>query len=73
MTIKTTAATANDELVSLKHQVSDLVPVVKANHVQGNPKGTTQQNGQKMEINHSTEMAKKWKSNKQENLNILGD
>ena len=45
MTIKVKAATANDELVSLKQQVSDLVAVVKDNQVQGNPKGaTTQQN-----------------------------
>ena len=33
MTIKAKAATANYELVSLKQQVSDLVAVVKANHV----------------------------------------
>ena len=33
MTIKTEAATANDELVSLKQQVSDLVAVVKVYHV----------------------------------------
>ena len=32
MTIKAKAATANDKLVSLK-QVSDLVAIVKANHV----------------------------------------
>ena len=50
MIIKAKAATANDELVSLKQQVSDLVAVVKAKHVLGNPKGTTQQNGPKMEI-----------------------
>ena len=31
--IKAKAATTNDELVSLKQQVSDLVAVVKANHV----------------------------------------
>ena len=55
MTIKAKSATANDELVSLKQQVSDLVAVVKANHVQGNPKGTTQQNGQKMEIKQTDE------------------
>ena len=48
MTIKSKAATANDELVNLK-QVSDLVAVVKANHVLGNPKQTTQQNSSKME------------------------
>ena len=45
MTIKAKAATANDELVSLKQQVSDLIAVVQANHVWGNPKGTTRQNG----------------------------
>ena len=45
MIIKAKAAIANDELVNLKQQVSDLVAVVKANHVQGNPKGTIQQNG----------------------------
>ena len=33
MTIKAKVATTNDELVSLKQQVSDLVAVVKANHV----------------------------------------
>ena len=33
MTIKAKAATANDELASLKQQVSHLVAVVKANHV----------------------------------------
>ena len=33
LTIKAKAATANDKLVSLKQQVSDLVAVVKANHV----------------------------------------
>ena len=33
MTTKATAATANDELVGLKQQVSDLVAVVKANHL----------------------------------------
>ena len=49
MTTKAKAATANDKLVSLKHQVSDLVAVVMANHVQGNSKRTTQQNGQKNE------------------------
>ena len=44
-TIKVKAATANDELLSLKQQVSDLVAVVKANQVQEKPKGaTTQQN-----------------------------
>ena len=47
MAIQAKAATANDELVSLKQQVSNLVAVVKANHVQGNSKGTTQQNGPK--------------------------
>ena len=47
MTIKAKAATANDKLVSLKQQVSDLVAVVKANHVWQNPKKTTQQNDQK--------------------------
>ena len=40
MTIKDKAATVNDEVVSLKQQVSDLVAVVKANLVWGNPKGT---------------------------------
>ena len=55
MTIKTKAATANDELISLKQQVSDLVTVVKANHVWGNPKGTIQQNDQKMEIKQTEE------------------
>ena len=44
-TTKAKAATANDELVSLKKQVSDLVAAVKANQVQGKSKGaTTQQN-----------------------------
>ena len=33
MTIKVKAATANDKLVSLKQQVSDLVAVVKANQM----------------------------------------
>ena len=33
MTIKAKAASANDELVRLRQQVSDLVAVVKANHV----------------------------------------
>ena len=33
MTIKIKAATANDELVSLKQQVSDLLAIVKANQV----------------------------------------
>ena len=33
VTIKAKAAATNDELVSLKQQVSDLVAVVKANHV----------------------------------------
>ena len=33
MTIKSKAATANDELISLKQQVSDLVAVVNANNV----------------------------------------
>ena len=32
-TIKAKAATANDELASLKHQVSDLVAIVKTNQV----------------------------------------
>ena len=50
MTIKVKAATTNVELVSLKQQVSDLVAVVKANHVHGNPKGTAQHNGPKMKI-----------------------
>ena len=40
-TNKVKAATANDELVSLKQQVSDLVAVVKANQVQGKSKGAT--------------------------------
>ena len=53
MTIKAKPATANDELVSLKQQVSDLVVIVKANHVQKDAKGTIQQNS-----------SKKWKSNK---------
>ena len=44
----------------MKQQVSGLVAVVKANHVQGTPQGTTQQNAQK------------WKSNKQMNPNVLG-
>ena len=47
MTIKAKVATTNDELVSLKQHVSDLVAVVKANHVQENPKKTMQQNDQK--------------------------
>ena len=59
MTIKAKAVTANDELVSLKQQVSELVAVVKDNYVQGNPKGTTQQ-----------KCSKKWKSNEQKNPNI---
>ena len=33
VTIKAKAATTNDKLVSLKQQISDLVAVVKANHV----------------------------------------
>ena len=44
MTIKAKAATASDELVSLKQQVLDLVAVCKANHIQRNHKGTTEQN-----------------------------
>ena len=47
MTIKAKSATVNHELVSLKQQVSDVVTVVKANHVQENSKKTTQQNDQK--------------------------
>ena len=47
MIIKAKAATVNDKLASLKQQVSDLVAVVKAKHVQENPKKTTQQNEQK--------------------------
>ena len=62
MTNKAKTAIANDELVSLKWQVPDLVAVVKANYVQGNPKETIQQNDQK-----------KWKSNKQKSPNILGN
>ena len=54
MTIKAEAATVNDELVSLKQQVSDLVAVAKAK-VREYPKGTTQQNGQKMEIKQTEE------------------
>ena len=42
MTITAKVATDNDKLVGLKQQVSDLVAVVKANHVWRNPKGTTQ-------------------------------
>ena len=42
LTIKAKAATANDELISLKQQASDLVAVVKANHVWGSPKETIQ-------------------------------
>ena len=61
MNIKAKAATTNDKLVSLKQQVSDLVAVVKANHVWGNPQGTTQQNAQK------------WKSKKQKNPNVWGN
>ena len=45
VTVKAKAVTVNDELVSLKQQVSDLVAVVKANQLQGKSKGaTTQQN-----------------------------
>ena len=33
MTIKAKAATESDELISLKQQVSDLVVIVKANHL----------------------------------------
>ena len=33
VTIKAKAAITNDELVNLKQQISDLVVVVKANHV----------------------------------------
>ena len=47
MTIKAKAATANDELLSLKQQVSDLVSVVIANHVWENPKRITQQYDQR--------------------------
>ena len=47
VTIKAKAATTNDELVSLKQQVSDLVAVVKANHVRDSIKRNTQQNDQK--------------------------
>ena len=47
MTIKAKAPTANDELVSLKQQVSDLVAVVKDNHVWENSKKITQQNDQR--------------------------
>ena len=43
VTIKIKAATTNDELVSLKQQVSGLVAVVKAYQVQGKPKGATTQ------------------------------
>ena len=47
MTIKAKAATTNDELVSLKQQVSDLVALVKANHVWDSIKKNTQQNDQR--------------------------
>ena len=44
-TVKAKAATADDEMASLKQQVSDLVAVVKTNQVQGKSKGAnTQQN-----------------------------
>ena len=39
----------------MKEQVSDLVAVVKATHVQGNSKGTTQKNGPKMKIKQTEE------------------
>ena len=47
VTIKAEAATTNDESVSLKQQVSDLVAVVKANHVRDSIKKNTQQNDQR--------------------------
>ena len=47
VTIKAKAATTNDELVSLKQQVSDLVAVVKANHVWDSIKKNTWQNDQR--------------------------
>ena len=47
VTIKAKAATANDEIVSLKQQVSDLVAVFKANHVWDSIKKNTQQNDQR--------------------------
>ena len=50
VTIKAKAATTNDELVSLKQQVSDLVAVVKANHVRDSTKKITQQNDQRNDI-----------------------
>ena len=40
-TIKAKAVWANDELISLK-EVSDLVAVVEAYHIQGNPQETIQ-------------------------------
>ena len=67
MTIKAIAAIANDELISLKQQVSDLVAVVKANHVQGSPKGTIKQNNQKNgnQTNRRTQIF--WGTNQQSN------
>ena len=45
--IRAKAATTNDELVSLKQQVSDVVAVVKASHIWGSIKENTQQNDQR--------------------------
>ena len=45
MTVKAKSTTTNDELITLKQQVSDLVAVVKTNHVRQKSKGATiQQN-----------------------------
>ena len=50
VTITAKAATTNDELVNLKQQVSDLVAVLKANHVWDSITKNTQQNDQ---MNHN--------------------
>ena len=47
MTIKAKAATANEELLILKQQVSDLVAVAKACNVWESPKRVTQKNDQR--------------------------
>ena len=47
VTIKAKTATTNDELLSLKQHVSDLVAVVKVNHVWDSIKKNTQQNDQR--------------------------
>ena len=50
MAIEGKTATTNDELVSLKQQVSDLVAVVKANYVSDSIKKNTQKMSKGMTI-----------------------